>query len=89
MTRVLVVQRDQAVAEQMAAGLRGAGYETELCGGPEREPCPVIADMPCPLVDRADVLVYDAWAEALESWSEALAMLRAHLDFSVDLRPRV
>ena len=32
--------------------------------------------------------VIDAWAEALESWSEALAMLRAHLDFSVDLRTR-
>lgn len=61
MTRVLVVQRDPAVAERMAAELRGAGYETELCGGPGREPCPVIADMPCPLVDRADVLVYDAW----------------------------
>ena len=61
MTRVLVVQRDQAVAERMAASLRGAGYETELCGGPGREPCPVIADMPCPLVDRADVLVYDAF----------------------------
>jgi len=30
----------------------------------------------------------DAWAGALESWAEALAMLRAHLDFSVDLRPR-
>ena len=61
MTRILVVQRDPAVAERMAASLRSAGYETELCGGPEREPCPVIADMPCPLVDRADVLVYDAW----------------------------
>jgi DNA-binding NtrC family response regulator len=61
MTRVLVVQRDPAVAEQMAAKLRSAGYETELCGGPEHEPCPVIGDMPCPLVDRADVLVYDAW----------------------------
>jgi CheY-like chemotaxis protein len=61
MTRVLVVQRDPAVAEQMAASLRGAGYETESCGGPEREPCPVITDMPCPLVDRADILVYDAW----------------------------
>jgi DNA-binding NtrC family response regulator len=61
MTRVLVVQRDAAVAQQMATSLRAAGYETELCGGPEREPCPVIADMPCPLVDRADVLVYDAW----------------------------
>ncbi|HJW21538.1 MAG TPA: SRPBCC domain-containing protein [Candidatus Limnocylindrales bacterium] len=31
----------------------------------------------------------DAWAEALEGWSEALAQLRAHLDFSVDLRPRL
>jgi CheY-like chemotaxis protein len=62
MTRVLVVQRDPAAAEQMAASLRSAGYETELCGGPEQEPCPVIGDMPCPLVDRADVLVYDAWA---------------------------
>ena len=30
----------------------------------------------------------DAWAEALETWSATLAMLRAHLDFSVDLRPR-
>jgi DNA-binding NtrC family response regulator len=61
MTRVLVVQRDHAVAEHMAERLRTAGYETELCGGPEQEPCPMIRDMPCPLVDRADVLVYDAW----------------------------
>lgn len=30
----------------------------------------------------------DAWAEALEHWADALAMFRAHLDFSVDLRPR-
>ncbi len=61
MTRVLVVQRDPAVADRMSASLQRAGYETELCGGPEREPCPVVADLPCPLVDRADVLVYDAW----------------------------
>lgn len=32
--------------------------------------------------------VIDAWAEAIEVWSDALAKLRAHLDFSVDLRPR-
>ena len=30
----------------------------------------------------------DAWAEALETWSDALAKLRAHIDFSVDIRPR-
>jgi DNA-binding NtrC family response regulator len=61
MTRVLVVQRDPAVAERIAADLGRAGYETELCGGPEREPCPIGSELPCPLVDRADVLVYDAW----------------------------
>ena len=62
MTRVLVVQRDRSVAAEMAEELHGAGYEVELCGGPLHEPCPVIDDLPCPLVDRADVLVYDAWA---------------------------
>jgi uncharacterized protein YndB with AHSA1/START domain len=30
----------------------------------------------------------DAWGESLQTWAEALAMLRAHLDFSVDLRVR-
>src|SRR3970040_258947 len=45
----------------VARHARGAGYETETCGGPQAEPCPVIEDLPCPLVDRADVLVYDAW----------------------------
>jgi hypothetical protein len=29
----------------------------------------------------------EAWAVAIEGWSEALALLRAHLDFSIDLRP--
>ncbi len=28
----------------------------------------------------------DAWAEAIEWWADALAKLRAHLDFSVDIR---
>jgi uncharacterized protein YndB with AHSA1/START domain len=44
-----------------------------------------LLDGPFPL-DQPGAI--DAWAEALEHWSEALAMLRAHLDFSVDLRPR-
>jgi uncharacterized protein YndB with AHSA1/START domain len=30
----------------------------------------------------------DAWSDALQTWTEALAMLRAHLDFSIDLRVR-
>jgi len=33
------------------------------CGGPTAgRPCPVIAGLPCWMVDRADVLVYDVWA---------------------------
>jgi uncharacterized protein YndB with AHSA1/START domain len=37
-------------------------------------------------IDSDDGL--DSWAEALQTWAEALAMLRAHLDFSIDLRVR-
>jgi uncharacterized protein YndB with AHSA1/START domain len=44
-----------------------------------------LEDGPFPL-DEPGAL--DAWAEAIEGWTEALALLRAHLDFSVDLRPR-
>jgi hypothetical protein len=62
MTRVIVVNHDPDVAAEQAALLRAAGYEVEECGGPLVEPCPVLADLPCPLADRADVLVYDAWA---------------------------
>ena len=44
-----------------------------------------LEDGPFPL-DQPGVI--DAWAVALEHWGDALAMLRAHLDFSVDLRWR-
>ena len=87
MTRVLVVQADRAAAEAMAASLRGAGYETELCGGPEREPCPVIGDMPCPLVDRADILVYDAWVagDAVAGHELVSALREVYVDLPVVL----
>lgn len=52
-----------------------AGYGTRL----------ELTDGPFPL-NEAGAL--DAWGEASEGWGEALAMLRAHLDFSVDIRPR-
>ena len=45
----------------------------------------VLEDGPFPL-DIPDAI--DAWARAIELWSDALAKLRAHVDFSVDLRPR-
>ncbi len=45
-----------------------------------------LTDGPFPIAEPG---VLDVWAEALQSWTEALAQLRAHLDFSVDLRPRL
>ncbi len=62
MIRAVVVSWDAWLAARQADALRGAGYAVEVCGGPQQEPCPVLGSMPCPLVDRADVLVYDAWA---------------------------
>ena len=53
-----------------------AGYGTRL----EVEEGPFPLDQPG---------VIDAWAEALQRWGEDLAMLRAHLDFSVDIRTRM
>lgn len=44
-----------------------------------------LEDGPFP-IDTADGL--DAWAAAIRAWAEALTMLRAHLDYSVDVRPR-
>jgi hypothetical protein len=83
MTRVVIVHRDQAVADRIALQLRGQGYETEQCGGPLQEPCPVVSDLPCPLVDRADVLVYDAH---VAGWSDAEHGLVRHLrDVYADL----
>jgi uncharacterized protein YndB with AHSA1/START domain len=38
-----------------------------------------------PFVDD-DPAAIDAWGQAREGWGEALAMIRAYLDFSVDLR---
>jgi hypothetical protein len=52
-----------------------AGYGSRL----ELEDGPFRLDLPGAI---------DAWAMAIETWSDALAKLRAHLDFSVDIRPR-
>ncbi len=83
MSRVIVVDRDPAAAARRATELRTAGYEVELCGGPETAPCAVVGNQPCPLADRADVLVYDAWAGGDREGSRQLV---AHLrDVYVDL----
>ncbi|HYM83054.1 MAG TPA: hypothetical protein VEY67_02740 [Candidatus Dormibacteraeota bacterium] len=83
MTRVIVVDRDPALAAARAAELHSAGYDVELCGGPETQPCAILGDRPCPLADRADVLVYDAWAGGDREGSRQLI---GHLrDVYVDL----
>jgi CheY-like chemotaxis protein len=61
MVRAVVVNHDPELAGQQTEVLRAAGYLVESCGGPQQQPCPVLDSLPCPLVDRADVLVYDAW----------------------------
>jgi len=50
------------MAGQEVDSLRRFGYEVTECGGPTRNRCPVLAGRPCDLAERADVLVYDAWA---------------------------
>jgi hypothetical protein len=60
--KAVVVSWDAWLVARDAETLRGAGYAVETCGGPRQEPCPVLGNLPCPLVDGADVLVYDAWA---------------------------
>ena len=61
------------VAERLSAIQAEHGSRLELTDGP------------FPLEEPGGL---DAWAEALEGWGEAIAMLRAYLDFSVDIRPR-
>lgn len=63
MTRVLVVHHDLDLAGQEADSLRRFGYDVVECSGPSRNRCPVLAGHPCDLAERADVLVYDAWAD--------------------------
>ncbi len=72
MTRVLVVHHDLDLAGQEVDSLRRFGYEVVECGGPTRNRCPVIAGHPCDLAERADVLVYDAWASGDADGSRVL-----------------
>jgi len=63
MTRVLVVHHDLDLAGQEVDSLRRLGYDVTECGGPTRNVCPVLAGHACDLAERADVLVYDAFAD--------------------------
>ncbi len=60
MTTAVIVSRDPAVTHAEVRILRAAGYAIEVCAGPTEHACPVLRERPCPIADRADVLVYDA-----------------------------
>lgn len=62
MTRVLVVHHDIDLADEEADALRRHGYDVTECAGPIGARCPILAGLPCDIAERADVLVYDAWA---------------------------
>jgi uncharacterized protein YndB with AHSA1/START domain len=66
---------DERVVTDTRITIEPAGYGTRL----ELQDGPFPIDLPGGL---------EAWAEAIETWSDALAKLRAHIDFSVDIRPR-
>ncbi len=75
MTRLLVVHPNPTVVWDRAAALELANYEVETCPGPAHADCPILADQPCPLLDRADALIYDT---ALGS-SQEMRLLIGHL----------
>jgi DNA-binding NtrC family response regulator len=63
MTRVLVVNHDLDMSDIEADTLRRAGYEVDQCRGPiGGDACPVLNGQTCWQVEKAEVLVYDAWA---------------------------
>jgi uncharacterized protein YndB with AHSA1/START domain len=66
---------DERLVTRVRITIDKAGYGTGL----ELEDGPFPLDVPGAI---------DAWATAIELWSDALAKLRAHVDFSVDLRSR-
>ena len=66
---------DESLVTTVRIGVRPVGYGSRV----ELEDGPFPIDTPAGL---------DAWAAAIAAWAEALTMLRAHLDSSVDVRFR-
>ncbi len=82
MTRLLVVHPDPLVVWDRATALEHAGYEVETCPGPALTECFVLKDQACPLLDRADALLYDAGLGQPEEMQYLVGHLR---DDYVDL----
>jgi uncharacterized protein YndB with AHSA1/START domain len=66
---------DESIVTTVRVAVHAVGYGSRV----ELEDGPFAIDTPSGL---------DAWAAAIATWAEALTMLRAHLDSSVDVRPR-
>ena len=66
---------DERIVTTVTVSITAQGYGSRLD----------LSDGPFP-IDQAGGL--DAWADGVEGWADALAKIRAYLDFSVDLRWR-
>jgi hypothetical protein len=57
---------------------RCAGFEVSVCGGPtaDASECPAVRGEPCPLLDEADVVLFDLDSDLSER-SAVLAAIRA------------
>jgi hypothetical protein len=76
MIKAVVVSSNHRQAAAHAEALLMAGYAVELCGGPQQDSCPVLGNLPCPLVDRADVLIYDAHVVGGDGGRELITEVR-------------
>ena len=76
MSSVLVVHPNAAVAWDRAAALELAGYAVETCTGPSDTACPIVDGQACPLLDRADALVYDSALGSTRDMHFLIARLR-------------
>lgn len=66
---------DERLVTTVRITVQSVGYGTRI----------ELDDGPFPIDTAAGL---EAWATAIRTWAEALTMLRAHLDFSVDVRRR-
>ena len=59
--RVIIESRRTAAAATQAAALEEAGLHPIVCTGPTADggACPLVVDEPCPVLDEADVILYD------------------------------
>jgi len=58
--RLLMESRAPGVDIANFDAFRDAGFDVTVCEGPDESPdCPLVRGEPCPLVDEADVVLFD------------------------------